>query len=91
MGEEAEDVKPKLNITVNFEGQTIQVKVKASTVFKKIFDAAEKRFSKEPGTLKFVFDGQRLRPQSTPADAGLEDGDVIDALLEQVGGAARRD
>lgn len=86
MGEESADVKPKLNIVIDFEGQTCTVKVKAATPFQKIFEAAEKRFQKEPGTFKFTFDGQRIRPEMTPAELGMEDGDQIDAHLTQVGG-----
>jgi small ubiquitin-related modifier len=89
MSEEAEDVKPKMNITINYEGQTITVKVRANTNFTKIFQAAEKKFGKEPGTFKFTAGGQRLRPEQTPAEMDLEDGDQIDAHLEQLGGAVR--
>ncbi|KAG6331368.1 hypothetical protein ID866_7719 [Astraeus odoratus] len=79
----------------------ITVKVKANMQFKKIFEAAEKRFGKEPNTFRFVYDGNRLRPEDTPAEVrpatlcpklhptartqlNLEDGDVIDALIQQV-------
>jgi len=88
--EPAEDVKPKLNLTVNYEGQTITVKVRANTNFTKIFQAAEKKFGKEPGTFKFRAEDQRLRPEQTPAEVGLEDGDQIDAYLEQLGGVCSR-
>ncbi|KAH9942796.1 ubiquitin-like protein [Amylocystis lapponica] len=86
MSEEAEDVKPKINIVINYEGQTCTVKVKPGMPFKKVFDAAEKRFGKDPGTFKFSWDGQRVRPDSSPAELNMEDGDTIDAFLEQVGG-----
>ncbi|KNZ78925.1 hypothetical protein J132_08150 [Termitomyces sp. J132] len=36
------------------------------------------------GTFKFTFEGQRLQPDDTPASLGMEDGDQIDAFLEQV-------
>ncbi|THH14291.1 hypothetical protein EW146_g6032 [Bondarzewia mesenterica] len=41
-------------------------------------------FGKEPGTLRFVYEGERVNPQDTPAGRGMEDGDVVDAHLEQV-------
>ncbi|KZT01946.1 ubiquitin-like protein [Laetiporus sulphureus 93-53] len=85
---EGEDLKPKINITINFDGQVCTVKVKPGMPFKKIFDAAESRFNREPGTLKYTFDGQRLRPEQCPAELDMEDGDVIDAHLPQMGGAA---
>ncbi|KIL00171.1 hypothetical protein PAXRUDRAFT_821965 [Paxillus rubicundulus Ve08.2h10] len=86
MSQEPEDVKPKLNLVINFEGQHITVKVKPNMPFRKIFEAAEKRFGKDSGTFKFVFEGQRLNAEHTPGGSGLEDGDMIDAVLEQLGG-----
>lgn len=38
--------------------------------------------------MRFVFDGQRLRPESSPAELEMEDGDVIDVMIEQLGGRA---
>ncbi|KAG2355818.1 hypothetical protein BDR07DRAFT_502780 [Suillus spraguei] len=90
MSEDTEDVKPKLSLVINYEGTQITVKVKHNMAFKKIFDAAEdvhqKRFGKEPGTFKFTYDGKRLRAENTPVDMEMEDGDIIDAHLEQLGG-----
>jgi len=85
MADEGEE-KPKIDLTINYEGQTCTVKVKPTTPLKKVFDAAEKRFGREPGTFKFVYDGERLLPQDTPATHGMESGDIIDAHLEQLGG-----
>ncbi|KAI0260367.1 ubiquitin-related domain-containing protein [Gloeopeniophorella convolvens] len=84
-----EDSKPKLNLTINYEGKQITVKVKANMQFKKIFEVAEKRFGKEPGTFKFVYEGDRVLPTETPAERSMEDGDIIDAHLEQLGGGSR--
>ena len=33
-----------------------------------------------------MFDGVRILEDQTPASIGLEDGDVIDAMVEQLGG-----
>ena len=37
-------------------------------------------------SVKFLFDGQRISGDSTPESLGMEEGDAIDALLEQIGG-----
>ena len=34
----------------------------------------------------FLYDGQRVLPEETPAQLGMEDGDLIDAMLHQTGG-----
>ncbi|KAK7440637.1 Small ubiquitinrelated modifier [Stygiomarasmius scandens] len=80
------DVKPKMTLNISHDGQQVQVKVKANMSFKKIFEAAEKRFSKDPGTFKFIYDGKRIQATDTPAGLEMEDGDQIDAFLEQLGG-----
>ncbi|KAF7361408.1 Ubiquitin-like protein SMT3 [Mycena sanguinolenta] len=49
MSQEPEDVKPKLNLNITYEGNQITVKVKANTKFAKIFQAAEQKFGKESG------------------------------------------
>jgi len=84
--EESEDVKPKLNLIINYEGQHITVKVKPNMPFRKIFAAAEERFGKAPGTFRFAFEGKRLGLEDTPAETGMEDNDMIDAHIQQLGG-----
>ncbi|KAI9566595.1 hypothetical protein HD554DRAFT_2174252 [Boletus coccyginus] len=108
MSQDDEDVKPKLNLNVEFEGQKITVKVKANMPFRKIFEAAEVRRAvvvwlsrldparrrnasrkNQAGTLRFAYEGKRLRPEDTPVELDMEDGDQIDAFLQQVGGGVQ--
>ncbi|OCH90366.1 hypothetical protein OBBRIDRAFT_601525 [Obba rivulosa] len=84
--EELVDVKPKVALVINHEGQQCTVKVKANTLLKKVFDAAESRFNVPPGTLRFTFEGQRIQGHQTPGELEMEDGDQIDAHLGQTGG-----
>ncbi|KAH9023177.1 hypothetical protein EDB85DRAFT_1992436 [Lactarius pseudohatsudake] len=91
MSEQPEDAKPKLNLVISLLESRITVKVKANMQFKKIFEVAEvcRYILREPrvltrvGTLRFVYDGERLSPTDTPAERSMEDGDVIDAHLQQ--------
>ena len=39
-------------------------------------------------TVRFLFDGERIREDQTPQQLGLEDNDSIDVVMEQVGGGA---
>ncbi|KAJ7471958.1 ubiquitin-related domain-containing protein [Mycena latifolia] len=87
MSQEPEDVKPKLNIKLTYDGNEITVKVKPNTKFTKIFQAAEQRFGKDSGTFKFVYDGTRINRDDTPADLNMENDDQIDCFLEQLGGS----
>ncbi|KAJ3787932.1 ubiquitin-related domain-containing protein [Lentinula aff. detonsa] len=88
MSQDPTDVKPKLNLQIQFEGIQVTVKVKADMLFKKIFKAAADKFNKEPGTLKFTYDGNRIQEDQSPASLSMEDGDLIDAFLEQIGGCS---
>ncbi|KIP01455.1 hypothetical protein PHLGIDRAFT_96990 [Phlebiopsis gigantea 11061_1 CR5-6] len=85
--EEKPDVKPKLTVQVQFDGQTCTVKVKPTTLFKKIFEAAETRFGQPAGAFRYNYDGERIRPEQTPAELGMEEGDIVDAHLQQTGGS----
>ena len=38
------------------------------------------------GNLRFLFDGEHIGDEQTPAELDMEDGDVIDVLEGQVGG-----
>ncbi len=61
-------------------------KVKPTTRFEKILNAFCTKKAVDQQQVRFVFDGRRVSPNSTPADMAMEDGDTIDAFLEQIGG-----
>ncbi|PON91896.1 Rad60/SUMO-like domain containing protein, partial [Trema orientale] len=41
-------------------------------------------------TVRFLFEGARIRPNHTPKELKMEDGDEIDAMIDQMGGGGRR-
>jgi small ubiquitin-related modifier len=59
----------------------VYFKVKKTTTFKKIFEAYLQRVGKAPGSVRFMFDGQRVQAESTPDSLGMEDEDTIDAMV----------
>ncbi|PIA17805.1 hypothetical protein COEREDRAFT_80151 [Coemansia reversa NRRL 1564] len=61
-------------------------KIKRSTKLAKLMQAYCARTGKSSGTVRFLVDGERINGDSTPDTLGLEDGDTIDAMTEQVGG-----
>ncbi|KAI0682888.1 hypothetical protein BC835DRAFT_805924 [Cytidiella melzeri] len=81
-----EQQEPKLDITINHEGNHFSVKVRATAPFKKIFEAAESRFGKKRGEFIFLFQGKRVDEDQTPAEVGMGDWDIIDAYLPQLPG-----
>ncbi|KAI0315486.1 ubiquitin-related domain-containing protein [Amylostereum chailletii] len=88
----SQDIKPtiseKIQIEVNFEGRPVKFKLKKTNSLRKVLDAASKQLNMEPGTLRFTYNGKRIRPEDdeTPDSLGMEDDDVIDAHMAQVGG-----
>jgi len=84
----SETQRKKLRLTIKCQGQQCQVDVSATTQLGKVFDAAYKRFNKKKGTLRFLYDGRRIREEETPKMLEMEHEDMIDAELEQLGGAA---
>lgn len=76
-----------LNIRVSGHGQSeIFFKIKKTTQLKKLMEAYCERLGKQPGSLRFLFDGQRISPNDTPQQLGLQNEDCIEVMVEQFGG-----
>ena len=77
-----------LHITVSSQSfEDIVFKVKPSTKFDKIIEKYCERFNiKSKESVVFLFDGEKINKDHTPADLHLEEGDVVEAVQEQVGG-----
>lgn len=74
-----------LNITVrNQMGVDVVFKVKPTTMLGKVLDVYNLKMGLTEG-YRFLFDGVRLGGQCTPATIGLEDGDIIDAIKDNLG------
>ncbi|WIA18987.1 hypothetical protein OEZ85_003654 [Tetradesmus obliquus] len=88
----AKDVKREsktLNLSIkNQNNEEVHFKVKLSTKLHKVFEAYNARKGVDPGAYRFVFEGNRIAGDKTPAELEMEDGDCIDAYTEQIGGGA---
>ncbi|KAF2285715.1 hypothetical protein GH714_007354 [Hevea brasiliensis] len=69
------------------DGNEVFFRIKRSTQLKKLMNAYCDRQSVEMNSIAFLFDGRRLRGEQTPDELEMEDGDEIDAMLHQTGGA----
>ncbi|KAK7201867.1 small ubiquitin protein [Novymonas esmeraldas] len=72
---------------VNADGAEMFFKIKRGTQLKKLIDAYCKKQGISRGSVRFLFDGAPIDESKTPEDLGMEDDDVIDAMVEQTGGA----
>ena len=61
-------------------------KCKMTTPLQKLMAAFCQKQGVAQNTVRFLFDGERIAPTATPKDLDMEDGDVIDVMVEQVGG-----
>ena len=64
------------------DDDSVKVKVKLDTEFRKLFEAVRKRFG-ITGSVTFRFDGDRIRETDTARSLKMEDDDLIDVLEEQ--------
>ena len=74
---------------VNGAGNEVYFKIKKTTSLRKLMKAYCKREGLANGSVRFSFDGNRVTPDNTPTDLDMENEDVIDALVEQIGGRRR--
>jgi len=85
--DEKKDVVDAINLkVVTQDGNEIFFKCKQTTPLQKLMNAFCNRQGVSMQSVRFLFDGQRLREQQTPAELDMEDGDVIDVMVEQMGG-----
>ncbi len=60
-------------------------KIKQTTPLRKLMEAYCQQQGLELSSVRFLYDGNRLQGDQKPDDLEMEDEDVIDALLNQVG------
>merc|ERR1712154_147691 len=96
-GIKSSDSKPKskkivLKVMLLGDEDPLRVKVKESTSWSKIFKSFGNYKGREPKFLKFLYDGQRIRPDQTVGEVvdDVDDDDEeevqIDVMYEQQGG-----
>ncbi|GAB5355492.1 hypothetical protein AAMO2058_000210200 [Amorphochlora amoebiformis] len=85
---DGKDSKPEhLNLKVKSQdGNEVFFKVKKTTSFKRLMEAYCQKVGASSDAVRFLFDGDRISPEKTPADLGMEDEDEIDAMVQQTGG-----
>lgn len=61
-------------------------KIRKTTPLKRLMDAYCSRQGLQASNVRFLYDGERLKDDSTPEGLAMEDNDVIDAVAQQTGG-----
>jgi len=87
MSKEEEAKTDHINLrVVAQDGGEVFFKIKKSTQLRKLMDAYCDRQAISPNSIRFLYDGQRVREEQTPQELDMEDNDIIDAVLQQTGG-----
>ncbi|THH27586.1 hypothetical protein EUX98_g6607 [Antrodiella citrinella] len=85
----AEDANAPINIKVTTQtGEEVFFKIKRNTKLSKLQGAYATKVGKDVGSIRFLYDGERVQENDTPASLDMEDNDSIDVMVEQVGGSA---
>ncbi|KAJ8689578.1 SUMO protein smt3 [Pleurotus ostreatus] len=82
-----EDANATINIKVaSSTGEEIFFKIKRSTKLSKLQGAYANKVGKDVGSIRFLYEGERINNDDTPASLDMEDNDTIDVMVQQVGG-----
>ena len=87
MAEESKQMQIKLRDAQN---EDVIFKVKPDTKFEKIFGAYCAQKGVATNSLSFHFDDVRIKATDTPKMLEMEDGDMVDVRMLQVGGGGVR-
>ncbi|KAJ3056446.1 Small ubiquitin- modifier 1 [Rhizophlyctis rosea] len=75
-----------ISLKVTSQDNEIFFKIKTKTPLKKLMQTYCERQGKQIDQVRFLFDGQRIQAEQTPDELGMEDGDSIEVMTEQLGG-----
>ena len=71
---------------VSSDGSEVYFCVKPHTRLGKLMDVYCERQGINVNAIRILFDGSRIRENDTPESLGMVDGDMLDAMVQQVGG-----
>ena len=57
-----------------------------TTPLQKVIDAYCSRMNVGTDSVRFLYDGDRIKGENTPEIMQMEDGDILDVVLQQTGG-----
>ncbi|ELR13447.1 ubiquitinlike protein [Acanthamoeba castellanii str. Neff] len=87
-GEEGEDAVISVKLAPQDGSGVVEIRAKGKTKIKRLVDAWAKQKSINPQSVRLLGpEGQRLNLESTLNEANINDGDQIDVMLLQTGGA----
>ncbi|KIN99164.1 hypothetical protein M404DRAFT_155796 [Pisolithus tinctorius Marx 270] len=83
------EVKPEgdnspINVkVVSSTGDEVFFKIKRNTKLSKLQGAYANKVGKDVASIRFLYDGNRINEDDTPASLDMEDNDTIDVMVER--------
>ena len=69
------------------DGNQVYFRIKPTTQMQKLMTAYCERLGQNVNSVRFLHDGDRISAEKTATELGIRNGDVIDAMIQQVGGS----
>ncbi|KAI9098673.1 small ubiquitin-related modifier 2-A [Phlyctochytrium arcticum] len=87
-----EERKPEtvqhINLKVLGHDQTeIAFKIKRTTPLQRLMDAYVSKTGQDKTSVRFLYDGNRINGHETPDELEMEDNDMIQVTVQQLGGS----
>ena len=79
-----DSVDSVINIKVKGNAGEVFFKMKGTTLMNKLMEAWAARTNSSVEAHRFLFNGDKVKPEDTPASLGLEEGDIIDVMIESL-------
>ncbi|ANM71062.1 unnamed protein product [Arabidopsis thaliana] len=92
----AADKKPLIppsHITIKIKSQDdicVYFRIKRDVELRTMMQAYSDKVGQQMSAFRFHCDGIRIKPNQTPNELDLEDGDEIDAFVDQIAGFSHR-
>ncbi|MEU1155745.1 ubiquitin-like protein [Streptomyces sp. NPDC005918] len=67
------------------DGNEVSFRIKSTSRMEKLMNAYCDRLGVAHDSLRFLYDGKRIKGVATAEELGLEHGDTINAMIQQVG------
>jgi len=84
--EEAGTEQEYINIKVmSQDNQEVHFKIKRKTPMRKLISAYCQKQGLEQTSVRFLFDGTPIAPESTPDQLDMQDNDAVEVMHQQVG------
>ncbi|KAA6368860.1 MAG: hypothetical protein EZS28_035613 [Streblomastix strix] len=71
---------------MQYEIEETFFQIRKNTTLAKLMEAYSANMNKKLSTLRFLFDGNRIKKIDTPDSLDMEDGDLIDVMIQQISG-----